>query len=243
MPRFFVPTQEIGSSFLVLTGENAAHAKVLRLKNGDDVTICDGEGTDYICTVSDVVNGQISLVVHSADPSQSEPKVACSVYMAFAKADKFEHVIQKATELGAAELVCFPSVRCVSRPDEKSLVKKLDRWQKIAASAAEQSRRGRIPQVIALPSYSSALKRAAEADLAVCFYENEEQLTFRAAIEAAPFRTASILTGPEGGFESEEVRQAAEAGLKICTLGSRILRCETAPLCALSALMYATGEF
>ena len=243
MPRFFVPKQEIGSSFLVLTGENAAHAKVLRLKNGDDVTICDGEGTDYICTVSDVANGQISLVVHSADPSQSEPKVACSVYMAFAKADKFEHVIQKATELGAAELVCFPSVRCVSRPDEKSLVKKLDRWQKIAASAAEQSRRGRIPQVIALPSYSSALARAAEADLAVCFYENEEQLTFRAAIEAAPFRTASILTGPEGGFESEEVRQAAEAGLKICTLGSRILRCETAPLCALSALMYATGEF
>lgn len=243
MPRFFVPKQEIGSSFLVLSGENAAHAKVLRLKNGDDVTICDGEGTDYICTVSDVANGQISLVVHSADPSQSEPKVACSVYMAFAKADKFEHVIQKATELGAAELVCFPSVRCVSRPDEKSLVKKLDRWQKIAASAVEQSRRGRIPQVIALPSYSSALKRAAEADLAVCFYENEEQLTFRAAIEAAPFRTASILTGPEGGFESEEVRQAAEAGLKICTLGSRILRCETAPLCALSALMYATGEF
>ena len=243
MPRFFVPKQEIGSIFLVLTGENAAHAKVLRLKNGDDVTICDGEGTDYICTVSDVANGQISLVVHSADPSQSEPKVACSVYMAFAKADKFEHVIQKATELGAAELVCFPSVRCVSRPDEKSLVKKLDRWQKIAASAAEQSRRGRIPQVIALPSYSSALKRAAEADLAVCFYENEEQLTFRAAIEAAPFRTASLLTGPEGGFESEEVRQAAEAGLKICTLGSRILRCETAPLCALSALMYATGEF
>lgn len=243
MPRFFVPKQEIGSSFLVLTGENAAHAKVLRLKNGDDVTICDGEGTDYICTVSDVANGQISLVVHSADPSQSEPKVACSVYMAFAKADKFEHVIQKATELGAAELVCFPSARCVSRPDEKSLVKKRERWQKIAASAAEQSRRGRIPQVIALPSYSSALARAAEADLAVCFYENEEQLTFRAAIEAAPFRTASILTGPEGGFESEEVRQAAEAGLKICTLGSRILRCETAPLCALSALMYATGEF
>ena len=243
MPRFFVPKQEIGSSFLVLTGENAAHAKVLRLKNGDDVTICDGEGTDYICTVSDVVNGQISLVVHSADPSQSEPKVACSVYMAFAKADKFEHVIQKATELGAAELVCFPSVRCVSRPDEKSLVKKRERWQKIAASAAEQSRRGRIPQVIALPSYSSALARAAEADLAVCFYENEEQLTFRAAIEAAPFQTASLLTGPEGGFEPEEIRQALSAGLKICTLGSRILRCETAPLCALSALMYAAGEF
>ena len=243
MPRFFVPKKEIGSSFLVLTGENAAHARVLRLKNGDAVTVCDGEGTDYACTVSDTSNGQICLVVHREDVSQSEAAVACSVYMAFAKADKFEHVIQKATELGACELVCFPSARCVSRPDEKALAKKLDRWQKIAASAAEQSGRGRIPRVIVLSSYAQALARAAQAELAVCFYENEERLTFRAAIEAAPFHTASILTGPEGGFEPEEIRQAAEAGLKICTLGSRILRCETAPLCALSALMYATGEF
>ena len=243
MPRFFVPKKEIGSSFLVLTGENAAHARVLRLKNGDAVTVCDGEGTDYACTVSDTSNGQICLVVHREDVSQSEAAVACSVYMAFAKADKFEHVIQKATELGACELVCFPSARCVSRPDEKALAKKLDRWQKIAASAAEQSGRGRIPRVIVLSSYAQALARAAQAELAVCFYENEERLTFRAAIEAAPFHTASILPGPEGGFEPEEIRQAAEAGLKICTLGSRILRCETAPLCALSALMYATGEF
>lgn len=243
MPRFFVPKEEIGSSFLVLTGENAAHARVLRLKSGDAVTVCDGEGTDYACTVSDTSNGQICLVVHRKDVSQSEPAVACSVYMAFAKADKFEHVIQKATELGACELVCFPSARCVSRPDEKAVAKKLDRWQKIAASAAEQSGRGRIPKVTALSSYAQALARAAQAELAVCFYENEERLTFRAAIEAAPFHTASILTGPEGGFEPEEIRQAAEAGLKICTLGSRILRCETAPLCALSALMYATGEF
>ena len=133
MPRFFVSKEELHESFMVLTGENAAHAKVLRLKNGDEVTVCDGDGTDYRCTVSDVANGQISLVVHAAVPAESEADVQCSVYMAFAKADKFEHVIQKATELGASELVCFPSVRCVSRPDKKSLAKKLERWQKIAA--------------------------------------------------------------------------------------------------------------
>ena len=92
-------------------------------------------------------------------------------------------------------------------------------------------------------SYEAALQRAAQAELAVCFYENEEQRTFRAAIESAPFRTAALLTGPEGGLERSEVEQAQRAGLQICTLGSRILRCETAPLCALSALMYATGEF
>lgn len=228
---------------MVLTGENAAHAKVLRLKNGDEVTVCDAEGTDYRCTVSDVAGGQISLVVQAAAPSESEAAVKCSIYMAFAKADKFEHVIQKATELGATELVCFPSSRCVSKPDEKSLGKKLERWQKIAASAAEQSRRGIIPTVVAVNSYEAALKRAAEADLAVCFYENEENLTFRAAMEEKPFRTAAILTGPEGGFSDEEIAKAAKNGLKICTLGKRILRCETAPLCALSALMYASGEF
>lgn len=243
MPRFFVDKAAIGADFFILTGENAAHAKVLRLKNGDAVTVCDGEGTDYRCTVSDVSNGQVALVVNAADKTENEPTVSCTVLMAFAKSDKFEHVIQKATELGATELIGFPCARCVSRPDEKSLAKKLERWQKIAASAAEQSGRGRIPRVRVLSSYAEALRCAAEAELSVCFYENEEQLTFRAAIEAAPFTTASILTGPEGGFEPEEIRQAAEAGLKICTLGNRILRCETAPLCALSALMYATGEF
>lgn len=243
MPRFFVPKNEICDNFMVLTGENAAHAKVLRLKNGDEVTVCDGDGTDYRCTVSDTAPGQISLVVHASSAARSEASISCSIYMAFAKSDKFEHVIQKATELGASEIICFPSARCVSRPDEKALSKKLERWQKIAASAAEQSRRGVIPRVIALSSYSEALKRAAGADLAVCFYENESNRTFRSAIEAAPIRSAALLTGPEGGFEPEEVRQAEEAGLVICTLGSRILRCETAPLCALSALMYAAGEF
>lgn len=243
MPRFFVSKEELREDFMVLTGENAAHARVLRLKTGDQVTVCDGEGTDFHCTVSDLAPGRLQLTVNTVCPSESEAAIACSIYMAFAKADKFEHVIQKATELGAAELVCFPMARCVSRPDPKSLEKKLERWQKIAASAAEQSRRGRIPRIIALPTYAKALERAAQADLAVCFYENETNLTFRAAIEAQSIRTAAILTGPEGGFEPEEVAQAEAAGLRVCTLGRRILRCETAPLCALSALMYASGEF
>lgn len=243
MPRFFVSAEEVGGETILLTGENAAHAKVLRLKNGDEVTVCDGAGKDFLCTVSDCTGGQVSLVVQSVYPSESEAAVFCSIYMAYAKADKFEHVIQKATELGAKEIIGFPSARCVSRPDEKSLEKKLDRWQKIAASAAEQSRRGIIPRVIALSSYTEALQRAASSDLAVCFYENEDKLTFRSAVETASPHSVSLLTGPEGGFEPEEITQAAQTGLKICTLGKRILRCETAPLCALSALMYALGEF
>ena len=243
MPRFFLPPEEIQDNFMVLTGEQYNHAKVLRLRCGDSVTVSDGSGTDYLCSVSDISDGQISLVVQHAQVSDAEPAVSARIYMAFPKSDKLEHVIQKATELGAAEIIAFPSARCVSRPDEKSLKKKLERWQKIAASAAEQSGRGRIPAVRTLPSYAAALKEAAQADLPVLFYENENKLTFRAAIEAAAVQSASLMTGPEGGFEESEIAQAAAAGMQICTLGSRILRCETAPLCALSALMYATGEF
>ena len=243
MTRFFVSPEELSGEFLVLTGENADHAKVLRLKQGEDVLVCDGEGTECICVISDVSPGQISLVVQNRQMSQSEPGVKASIYMAFPKADKLEHVIQKATELGAYEIVAFPSARCVSRPDEKSLKKKQERWQKIAASASEQSGRGIIPKIVILDSYAAALDRAGKADTAILFYENEKATTLKMVLENHTFQTISLLTGPEGGLEKREVELAQNAGFRICTLGNRILRCETAPLCALSAVMYATGEF
>ena len=243
MTRFFVDPEDLQPDFLVLTGQNAEHAKVLRLKEGEEVLICDGQGRECICTVSDVSPGQISLVVNSEHQTTSEPKVKATIYMAFPKADKLEHVIQKATELGVHEIVAFPSARCVSRPDEKSLKKKLERWQKIAASAAEQSGRGRIPNVRVLPGYTQALQDAVKADKAILFYENERATTLRMALEDGQHETISLLTGPEGGFEASEVEKAKDIGFCICTLGSRILRCETAPLCALSAVMYASGEF
>ena len=243
MTRFFVGPEEMQPEFMVLTGENAQHAKVLRLKCGEEVLVCDGQGTECLCTVSDVSDGRISLVVKHRRESETEARVKVSVYMAFPKADKLEHVIQKATELGAWEIVAFPSSRCVSRPDEKSLKKKLERWQKIAESAAQQSGRGRIPEVLTLPSYKAALQRAASADKALLFYENERATTLRMALSAGEYTSVSLLTGPEGGLEESEVQMAMDAGLQVCTLGKRILRCETAPLCALSAVMYDAGEF
>ena len=243
MTRFFVSPEELQPNFLVLTGENAQHAKVLRLKNGEEVLVCDGQGQECLCAVSDVSQGQISLVVKDRRESASEASVQVSVYMAFPKADKLEHVIQKATELGAYEIVAFPSARCVSKPDEKSLQKKLERWQKIAASAAEQSGRGRVPQVIVLSSFRDAITRACQADKALMFYENEQATTLRMAMEQGSAATISLLTGPEGGLEEKEVEEARQMGMQVCTLGKRILRCETAPLCALSAVMYACGEF
>ena len=211
-----------------------------RLKAGETVLVCDGQGTECLCEVTDA--GEMKLNVLKRRKSTSEAAVRVSVYMAFPKADKLEHVIQKATELGAYEIVAFPSARCVSRPDEKSLKKKLERWQKIAASAAEQSGRGRIPRVLVLDSFHAALSRASEADKALMFYENEQAVTLKMALDGE-YQTVSLLTGPEGGLEEKEVRQARETGLQVCTLGKRILRCETAPLCALSAVMYDAGEF
>ena len=241
MVRFFIPEEDFSAAVLPLTGENAQHAKVLRLKEGEQVLVCDGEGREALCTVTGV--NPWELTVEERRASTSEAAVQVSVYLAFPKADKLEHVIQKATELGAFEIVAFPSARCVSRPDDKSLKKKLERWQKIAASAAEQSGRGRIPAVRVLASYAAALAEAAGSDKALLFYEHEEALTLKMALNAAPYKTVSILTGPEGGLEEREVEQARAAGLQVCTLGKRILRCETAPLCALSAILYDAGEF
>jgi 16S rRNA (uracil1498-N3)-methyltransferase len=240
MTRFFVNPEMLNGQIVMLSGENAAHAKVLRLKAGEEVLLCDGQGREALCCVTD---NEMTLEVLERRDSKTEPAVSVSVYMAFPKADKLEYVIQKATELGAAEIVAFPTARCVSRPDEKSLKKKLERWQKIAASAAEQSGRGRIPQVVVLGSYKEALSRAAESKCAILLYENERATTLKMALEAEPLTTVSILSGPEGGLEEKEVEQAKDADLQICTLGSRILRCETAPLCALSAVMYSAGEF
>ncbi len=240
MTRFFASQEEMSGERILLTGENAQHAKVLRLKPGETVLVCDGDGQECLCQISSTDPWE--LLVTERRASQSEAAVRVSVYMAFPKADKLEHVIQKATELGAYEIVAFPSARCVSRPDEKSLKKKLERWQKIAASAAEQSGRGRIPQVVALKSFSEALSRACQAEKVLMFYEHEEALTLKTALTGA-YRTVSLLTGPEGGLEEGEVSQARAAGMQVCTLGKRILRCETAPLCALSAVMYDSGEF
>ena len=119
MARFFVEPEELTGELLTLTGENAQHAKVLRLKEGEEVLACDGQGREAVCRVANV--NPVTLEVLETRDSVTEAAVKVSVYMAFPKADKLEHVIQKATELGAYEIVAFPSARCISKPDDKSL--------------------------------------------------------------------------------------------------------------------------
>ena len=121
MPRFFVDSFGPEADFVILTGEQAAHAKVLRLKPGEAAVLCDGQGTDYQAEVTELDSSSVTLRILSRGPSESEPKVDCTVYMGFAKGDKLEHVIQKATELGANRICAFPSSRCVAKFDRKGL--------------------------------------------------------------------------------------------------------------------------
>ena len=129
MVRFFVAPEELSGEVLTLTGENAQHAKVLRLKENEQVLVCDGEGREALCRITEASGGTWTLTREQLLESTSEAAIQVRVYLAFPKADKLEHVIQKATELGAFEIIAFPSARCVSRPDEKRLKKKQNQRQ------------------------------------------------------------------------------------------------------------------
>lgn len=243
MARFFVSASNIIGDTAYLSGEDMDHIKVLRIRDGETFTVCDGSGTDYLCVLSKADRDTAEVKILDKTPSKGEPTVECAVYIAYAKGDKIEHVVQKAVELGASEIVLFPSKRCVSRPEGSALVKKTARYAKIAEEAAKQSGRGRIPAVTTMPSYKAAIESAAKADVPLFCYEDEKELSLKTCMESVPeIKTVSIVTGPEGGFEPEEAALASEMGMKCVTMGPRILRCETAPLCALSAVMYSTGN-
>lgn len=144
MPRFF--TQDITEMGGCITGEDAKHiAKVLRMKVGDELTVCDTKGRDYDCMIEEIGAGEVRLKVLSVAPSQSEPDVRVHLYQAMPKADKMETIIQKAVELGAASITPVMTRRCVSRPDAKSMDKKLVRYNRIALEAAKQCGRGVVP--------------------------------------------------------------------------------------------------
>lgn len=242
MPRFFVdgaPSDDV----ICITGDDAHHiARVLRMQPGEPLTICDGAGMDYACTFEGMDGGAACCRVLSQTPSRGEPSVAATLYMALPKGDKMDLIVQKATELGACCVVPYVAARSVSRPDGKSLAKKIARWRKIAREAAMQCGRGRVPEVQDCVSFAQAVQQAAAAELPLFLYENEQQTTSRAVLSAHPFASAALMIGPEGGFADEEAQAAAQAGLQSVSLGPRILRCETAPLAALAAVMYASGN-
>ena len=159
------------------------------------------------------------------------------LYVGYPKQDKLEHVIQKATELGAARIVPFFSRFCVAAP--KNEEKKHERYARIAFEAAKQAGRGAVPEVGLPLTYKQMLAEAARADTALfCYEKGGAPLHSRLAGGS----TIAIVTGSEGGFSPEEAQAAEAAGLVPVGLGPRILRCETAPLAALAVTMALTGN-
>jgi len=238
MPRFFVNPAAICGDHISLDTETLSHIRVLRLSPKEMFIVCDGNGQDYRCTLE----GDTAKVV-SISANEAEPKTRCIVALAYTRGERMDYAIQKSVELGAAEIHLFPAERCVVKYDDKSLPKKLARWEKIALEAAKQSGRGRIPAVVAHSDFKAAMQEAAQTDLALFFYENETDRTLRMALDNAQgFASTSLTIGPEGGFTSDEVKLAVALGLLPVSLGKRILRAETAPVAALAGVMFYLGE-
>lgn len=242
MPRFFVEAAPAGEQ-ITLSGEDARHiVRVLRMQPGEHLTVCDGAGRDYACVLTDTGKDMAVCTIHGVCASAGEPDTRVTLFMALPKGDKMDFIVQKAVELGATGIVPFLGARSVSRPDAKTLQKKCERWQKIAREAAMQSGRGRIPVVGDPVSQAQAAKAAAEHDAALFLYENERETGIRQALAGRTLRSVALMVGPEGGFAPEEAEEAVRAGMQSVSLGPRILRCETAPLAALAAVMYETGN-
>lgn len=242
MPRFFVDSACSGDT-ITLTGDDAHHiTRVLRMKPGEALTVCDGLGTDYRCTLVDTANGTAVCRVEARERSKGEPTTDVTLYMALPKGDKMDFIVQKAVELGACRVVPYVGARSVSRPDGKALQKKTDRWRKIAREAAQQCGRGRVPEVGDCVSFAEAVRLAGQSDLPLFLYESEQENSLRAVLTAHPFTSAALMVGPEGGFADEEAQAAVQGGLKSVSLGPRILRCETAPLAAITAVLYESGN-
>ncbi len=241
MPRFFVKSETIKDEKIYISGDDAYHiARSLRMAVGDALTVSDGDGTDYLCTLVRIRDDECECKIEEKHSSLTEPKIKISLFMAFPKGDKLETVVQKAVELGALEITPFESSRCIKRPKADKVDKQTARLAKIALEAAKQSGRAKLPKVNAPLTYKEMLSEATRAELALFCYEDESGTTIKSALKSKKCETISVIVGSEGGFSPEEAALARECGCVSVTLGPRILRCETAPDYALSAISYET---
>ncbi len=238
MPRFFV--NNINENNVIIEGNDALHIrKSLRMNVGDVLTVCCN-GIDYSCEISEINTEKILLKVLFFNKSESEPNINLTLYQAIPKSDKLELIIQKAVELGATQIVPVLTRRCISRPSEKDFQKKLLRYNKIAESASKQAGRAIIPEVLPMINYSNAIEAMKKDDVSIVFYESGglrlNEMNF------SDKKNISIMIGSEGGFDDLEISEAQKNGIETVWLGNRILRCETAPITAISLLMHLTGN-
>lgn len=241
MQHFFVDASQVSDSTIQIEGSDVNHMKnVLRMRIGEEVTVSDGQGQEYLCEVQNFEEEHVQLKILEAKVSDTELPSKIYLFQGLPKQEKMELIVQKCVELGIYAVVPVSMKRCVVKLDAKKGAKKVERWNGIAASAAKQSGRGIVPEVMPVMSYREALEMAKKLEVVLVPYECAEGMsgTKKLIQGIKPGQSIGIFIGPEGGFDPEEIEQAKETGGRVVTLGKRILRTETAGLALLSVLMF-----
>lgn len=243
MLHLFADPSDVQDELLTITGPEVNHIRnVIRLKPGEEISVSiGGDGKEYRYGIESYTEDSVLCRLRFVKDKEVELPVKVLLFQGLPKADKMDLIVQKAVELGAAEIIPVSMERCVVKLDAGKAAKKTARWQTIAESAASQSRRSIIPRVLAPMSMKEAVEYAKEqTEVRVIPYElQEDDGSVKQYLESLKEgQSVSIFIGPEGGFAPGEVELAKEAGIRPISLGRRILRTETAGLAILSWLIY-----
>ncbi|SHJ45775.1 16S rRNA (uracil1498-N3)-methyltransferase [Hathewaya proteolytica DSM 3090] len=245
MHKFFVSMENINGKTVVIEGDDVKHIyKVLRLTEGDKVTVNNLQGKEYICAIDSITKQQVELTILEEDNCSKESPIYISLFQGLPKSSKMDLIVQKNTELGVSDITPIITKRVVVKTELKEF-KKLDRWNRIALESSKQCKRSIIPTINEPMEFQELLIKLKEYDLVLVPYEDEDEQGFKAVVKEIgnkKIESAAIIIGPEGGFEAEEIHQLKEIGAYIITLGPRILRTETAGFTAVSLVCYELGD-
>ncbi|MEW6714445.1 MAG: 16S rRNA (uracil(1498)-N(3))-methyltransferase [Nitrospirota bacterium] len=231
----FLSPKELSTEEVIIAGDQAKHLSVLRVKTGEIITVFDGLGYRYDCKISQINKKNIIAKKLSKTPYSAESPVSITLAQGIAKGEKMDFIIQKATELGVAKILPLITERSQVRHTAK-----IERWRKIALSAAEQSCRGKVPEINEPVSLNDFLEGR---HIGIIFYEEDKGKHLKQTLqEFNDSKKITILIGPEGGFSKGEVNAAVEKGFQQASLGPRILRTETAAINAISIIQYELGD-
>lgn len=244
MPRFFVAPEQVHGDKITIKDAEARHiTKVLRLGPGDIITVLDGRGFLYESRIDKKDKDIVYCKVLHRDKAGGEPPLRVVLVQGIAKGDRMDTVIQKGTELGASAFLPVHCHRSVVQMDKKKGTSRRERWQRIAAEAAKQCRRGRVPDVLEPVSWRDALELIPPKAAILIPWEEASARTLKEELQAlSKPEEIYIMIGPEGGLERQEVDEAIRRGGIPVTLGPRILRTETAGPATITMVLYHWGD-
>ena len=240
MSRFFINKSDIVNNEITLTDDNHKHLSfVLRARQGDTVTVCDGECVDYLCKVNCFTKDATTLTIINSSKNKNESDVKYILFQALPKGDKAEYIIEKAVELGAYRICFFESINCISKLNSDKAQKKSERFNSISLTAAKQCNRGIIPKVDFCGGFDNAFNNLLKYKNHTLFYEGGNTVYIKEIFSSMnDIDEYAFMIGPEGGFDIREIEKAKEHNIVLGSLGNRILRTETASLFVLSSLEF-----